>query len=362
MRVAEEAQAVQEQAIRRSDRAANAAMANWRRVDPASLDTSWSTIVGDITSVASAAMVANAASASRLTNALARADGMSGDVLVPESFSGIDGSGRSLATLLDGAIVTTKRGIAAGMSIPDAMIAGGSYLTVMLKTAMADVERSSSMAAAAGKGYVRYVRMVNPGACSRCAILAGSDRFRSNFERHPACRCSTVPVPSSGGSPDGLFDTPGDYFDSLSTAEQDRVFTQAGAESIRLGADPVKVVTARRGAVKSSMRSGVTYSPARLQRTPIGTDSTGSTIWGYRTVEGVRRGPLRGRPRLMPESIIALTDDPAMRRVLLRDAGYTRPIIRNQSNNDWIRELAAQQEADRRIAADFYRSKGIGVN
>jgi hypothetical protein len=269
-------------------------------------------------------------------------------------------------------VTTTKQAIAAGMSIPDALLTGGTYLTLMLKTAIADVERSASMTAATGKQYTRYVRLVNPGACSRCAILAGSDRFRSNFQRHPACRCSTVPV-KGDSVPDGLFGTPGDYFDSLSPAEQDRVFTKAGAEAIREGADPIKVVNARRGANRKRMDGGVTISPSRIQRSMIGRKPDGSPILGYVTVEGKsRRGAYGsaqqgvqrrrgGRPRLMPESIIELTDDVNMRRVLLRDAGYLEPPIRNLKDSSWITERAALAASDRVEANAFYRSVGVFV-
>ena len=368
MRVADEARAVQDRAISRTDRAANAALVAWRRVDAADLDGSWEAVAPRVDEVVAAAVVANAAAAARFTGRVAAADGMAGDVLIPEAFAGVDGSGRDMRSLLHGAVTTTKQAIGAGLSLAEALVAGGSYLSLMVKTAVADVERSASAAAATGKGYVRYVRLINPGACSRCAVLAGSDRFRSHFERHPGCRCSTVPV--AGGTPDGLFDSPSAYFESLSEAEQDRVFTQAGAEAIRLGADPTAVVNARRGASRSSMKPGAVYSPSRLQRSVIGQEKDGTPILGYVTVEGKTKrgtygraqrdlGASRARPRLMPESIISLTDDVQMRQVLLRDAGYTRPVIRDTGSNAWIREQGAQRATDRRIANDFYRSKGI---
>lgn len=369
MLIADEARATQDRAIRRSDRAANAALSKWRRVDPAALDQSWAAVAPDIAVVAFSAARANAAGAATLTSKIASADGMRGDVLVPDAFTGIDGSGRPLSSLLHGAVTTTKQAIAAGMSIPDAMMTGGTYLALMVKTALADVERSASMTAATGKGYVRYVRLVNPGACSRCAILAGSDQFRSNFQRHPACRCSTVPIVGTS-VPDGLFDTPGDYFDSLPTAEQDRVFTKSGAEAIRLGADPIKVVNARRGANRARMDGAVTFKPSRIQPKMIGRKPDGTPITGYVTTEGsTKRGAygrsrtgLNGRtPRLMPESIIDLTDDPEMRRILLRDAGYLNPPIRNLGDNRWIAERATQQARDHAAAIEFYRSLGIFV-
>jgi hypothetical protein len=372
---------VQDAAIRRSDRAANVAERAWRQVDADDLDASWARLEPVVLSAASAAVRANANASGRLTDRLAASDGLSGDVLVPDAFTGVDGSGRALASLLHGSVTTTKQAIAAGMSIPDALMSGGTYLTLMVKTAVADVERSASMTAAVGKQYTRYVRLVNPGACSRCAILAGSDRFSSNFQRHPACRCSTVPI--KDGVPDGMFGTPGDYFESLSPSEQERVFTKSGAEAIRLGADPIKVVNARRGANRKSMSPGTVISPSRIQRSLIGRKPDGTPIYGYVTVEGksrrgaygrtqvdlgvktVRKGRDRYRsavrPRLMPESIIELTNDPQMRRVLLRDAGYLDPPIRNLKDNSWIAEHAAIRARDRAEADAFYRSAGVWV-
>lgn len=382
MSVADDARAAQDRAIKRSDRAANVAAAKWRQMDVADLDSSWAATSGDLTMVAAAVARANAVGAARLTSKVAAADGMRGDVLVADSFTGIDGSGRPLGSLLTGALTTTKTALAAGMSIPEAMLTGGTYLTLMLKTALADVERSASMTAAVGKGYTRYVRLVNPGACSRCAILAGSDRFRSNFQRHPACRCSTVPIVGSS-VPGGLYDSAGDYFESLSASEQDRVFTKSGAEAIRLGSDPVKVVNARRGANRARMDSAITYGPSRIQPSMIGRRPDGTPIMGYVTTEGTTKRGLYGRaqaglgsgstrrtgsrygsttrPRLMPESIIGLTDDPRMRQVLLRDAGYLETPIRDLSNNNWIAERATQRARDRAAANEFYRSHGIFV-
>lgn len=376
MGVPREALAVQERAIQRSDRAAAIAVRLWRQIDGSDLDTSWEQVGPKVEDATTAAATANVRGAVSLTGRLATADGMAGDTVRAEAFAGVDGSGQPLGGALRGAVVTTKQAIAAGLSLPEALVAGGSYLTLMVKSVIADIERSGSMTAAVGKGYVRYVRLVNPGACSRCAIQAGSDRFSSNFQRHPACRCSTVPV-RGDAIPDGFIKTPGDYFDSLSLAEQDRVFTQAGAEAIRAGADPTAVVNGRRGANRKRMDGVKTYTPSRIQRSVIGRDKDGQPILGYVTTDGTTRRGVYGRaqerlgsavargrgrystvtrPRLMPESIVDLTDDPDTRRLLLRDAGYMRPDPRMD-----VRERWAQQQTDKAAADAFYRSKGIGV-
>lgn len=377
MGVAEDARSTQERAIRRSDKAANVSLRLWRQVDPSDIDGSWDVVGPRIADTATSAALANATAAGQLTERVARVDGVRGDALVPQAFAGVDGSGRSLLGLLHGAVTTTKEAIRSGLSLSDAMVTGGSYMTVMLKTAIADIERSASMAAATGKGYVKYVRLVNPGACSRCAILAGSDRFSTNFRRHPACKCSTVPV-RDNDFPEGLHATPGEYFDSLPASEQERVFTKAGAEAIRLGADPIGVVSARRG--MNTVRRDGTYSlkQSNLQRSLIGRNPDGTPIYGYVTVEGTTRRGSFGRtqerlgsttrkggryssvtrPRLMPESIIGLTENVDTRRLLLRDAGYLRA-SQNYSNPNWLQERYAQEARDRATADAFYRANGI---
>jgi hypothetical protein len=197
--------------------------------------------------------------------------------------------------------------------------------------------------------------------------------------------------------PDGLegrFASPTDYFESLSPAEQDRVFTKAGAEAIRAGADPITVVTARRGA------TGIDYSNAvldprtlpnsgrRLIKTVIGRDADGNPILGYVTGESTTvRGAFgrqaqiaaggtqrtsgaryrsTNRIRLMPETIIGLTDDIELRKVLLRDAGYLRyPITAADRTAPLGGGYVARRDelirTDRVEADAFYRGHGIAL-
>src|SRR5699024_7380691 len=100
--------------------------------------------------------------------------------------------------------------------------------------------------------YVRrgvgYVRMVNPGACDRCIILAG--KYYANnegFLRHPNCYCFHVQTNPKAAEAEGLITDPYDYFSSMSEEEQNKRFTKAGAQAIRDGADINQVVNAREG-------------------------------------------------------------------------------------------------------------------
>lgn len=381
------AQKFQDDAIRRSDAVTRRVLGLWRQVPVSDLDAGWAAVEPDIVAAVSAVTVQNAASSGVMVGKVGRGDRVaSGDVIVPNAFAGVDLSGRSSASLLHGAVTTTKQAIGAGMSQSSSFLAGSSYLSAMTKTLVADMARSSGGVAAAGRGYTRYVRVVNAGACTRCAILAGSDRFSKPFQRHPACRCTSVPVRDGEDVPDGLYASPREHFDALSEAEQNRIYGRAGAEAIRLGADPIQVVGARRGA------SGIFYSRAypaplksvrRMQRVPIGTRPDGTPIMGYTTIEGTSKRGVYGRiqrgldddfaragssrmstarrRRLMPESIMEATSDPDMRRTLLRDAGYLDLPKRDTSTNSWIGEHQRQRQLDRVAADTFYRSLGIDL-
>jgi hypothetical protein len=79
------------------------------------------------------------------------------------------------------------------------------------------------------------------------------------FQRHPGCRCTAAPITGEGKTlTRSRYHVAGRVLREPDPAEQDRVFTKAGAEAIRAGADPVSVVSARRGA------RGIDYSSAVL--------------------------------------------------------------------------------------------------
>jgi hypothetical protein len=153
-------------------------------------------------------------------------------------------------------------------------------------TGIADTARGSVQSGMQARPSVLgYVRMISGTACARCAILAGR-RYRSAvaFRRHKRCKCVNIPVAENT---DDWTTDPHRYFNALSRDEQDRVFTKAGAEAIRLGADMNQVVNAR---------AGITTAQAfgqQVQATTVGTTSRG--LAGQR---------LQGRiPRLLPDEI-----------------------------------------------------------
>lgn len=361
----------------------------WKRMDFDALDTSWAQVAPALLLQSNAAQLAAAKTSDRYVSSLSSAYGFDQDAArtIPQSFVGVDGSGRSMESLLHGAVTTTKEAIGSGFGRVQSLEAGAAFLASMMKTGLADLGRAADLTAATGKGYTHYVRVVNPGACQRCAILAGMDSFRNAFKRHPACKCTTAPVVMDGTiTPPGLHSSPDDYFESLSKAEQDRIFTKGGAEAIRSGAKVQDVVSARRGASGISTSRGIgrqttANSGRRMTRTRIGTDASGKPIMGYTTTEGTYRGNFRSnqnqigvgsrrvdgnrysaskRTRLMPESIVGMTDDLATRQLLLRDAGYLDYPIANTSTNAWIQQQQALRVSDRAAADAFYR--GLGIN
>lgn len=187
---------------------------------------------------------------------------------------------------------------------------------LMVATQIQDAARGAAGISIAARPRIGYVRMLNPPSCSRCAILAGRFyRFNEGFTRHPRCDCRHIPA-SEATSRD-LTTNPHAYFESLSEAEQDRIFTKAGARAIRDGADMNQVVNARRGMAKAQVGG------RKVLVTTEGTTARG--------VAGARLGDLRksgeryrrsGRPRVMPETIYEVAEDREDAIRLLRANGF----------------------------------------
>lgn len=365
----------------------------WRQMDFRNLDVSWARLAPAVVQQVSAAQFTLASGSDSYTNQITHASAQSQPkgAIVPEAFVGVDGAGRELAGTLEGAVTTTKTAISGGLGGTEAMQAGASYLAAIVKTLIADTSRSADLTAATARTYTYYVRVVGGSACSRCAILAGIRSGAEAFARHVSCQCTAAPVTETykdgdrfatydkSQVGDGLFDGPQEYFDSLSPEMQDKIFTQAGAQSIRDGADISRIVNARRGA------NGIGYSSARhgagtvpqprgtFQKTTIGYRPNGTPVQVYSTVEGTTvRGQfgraqrdfsdtqrLAGgrysttkRVRLMPESINVIAgDDLTLRQAFLRDAGYIDylPAHGRDAAGKWVQEITDQRAADRKL-------------
>lgn len=195
---------------------------------------------------------------------------------------------------------------------------------LMVATQLQDVAR-----AAVGIGIVTrpqvpgYVRMLNPPSCSRCVVQAGKwFKWNAGFERHPRCDCRHIPATEDTAG--DLRTDPNAYFESLSPAEQDRIFTNAGANAIRDGADIGRVVNARRGMSTAQINGRGWIPKGRLSSVQIGGREAFTT-----TESTTKRGlASRGRTgrnmqaRLMPETIYAVAEDRADALRMLALHGY----------------------------------------
>lgn len=325
-----------------ADRTARRLLRLWNKVPADALDLGWDQVAPEMGAIVSAAQVQAARYSTRYVNEAASLQSVKPlpGRLNPAAFGGVTREGRDVIPEMFSAITTAKSLIGRGVGPGVAMRSGAGYLSVLGGTFIHDAGRSADSTIAVTKGLISSVRVVQPGACSRCAILAGVIGYRTDFERHPRCRCTSMPL-REDEAPDGFFRSAEDYFESLSEAEQDRVFTRAGAESIRLGADPTRVVNARRGMYRTSVkRPDGTFAPAKLRPITIGRKADGSPLQVYATTEGntargqwgrrqlldTRRSEDRYRRtstlRLMPEQIMHMSSSPERARELLERYGY----------------------------------------
>lgn len=185
--------------------------------------------------------------------------------------------------------------------------------SLMVATQLKDLARMGAGTSMAARPNVTgYVRMIQAGACSRCAVLAGRRfKWNSGFERHPGCLCTHVPMGRRSNESE-LISHPDDYFESLPTAEslaerypdltvaarreaglysQEDIFTKSGARAIRDGADISQVVNVRSG------MSTATIGGRQALVSDVGTTARGSASRA-KTGRNMKQ-------RLMPESIYA---------------------------------------------------------
>ena len=336
------ASAHQDRLVAVSDEASRQTSLLWQRVGSGSLEAGWSAVAPEVERVVTTAQVAAAALSTRYVGAALGAQDGDADParVVPQAFGGVTREGRGVVPELYAAVTTTKSLISRGLGVGQAFQAGAAFMAVMTATLVRDAGRGADDALAVGRGSRFSVRVVQPGACSRCAILAGVRGYRVDFERHPGCRCTSMPL-FDDETPSGFFRDTADYFNSLSEAEQARVFTKAGAEAIRLGADPAKVVNARRGMyTQAKKHPDGTFGPARLKPVQIGVSADGSPLMVYATTEGTTARGMWGRGqsdltkngmdryrrsrtlRLMPEQIMSMASTPERARDLLQRYGY----------------------------------------
>jgi hypothetical protein len=321
----------------------------WHLLDPSDLTGSWKAQIGPrMVQSVTAGQLASAALADDYVDAVVAAEGANparAGRVRPSAFAGLAADGRALDSLLYLSVITTKQGVGSGLAMEDALMRGLRQALMLSSSEVTQAGRGAVGASMAGKRTIQgYVRVVQPPACSRCVILAGKEfGWNSGFQRHPKCDCvhlpttliargqhrgrvgsdSFTPTARPGTGAPGFID-PQAYFNRLSRAEQDRVFTAAGAQAIREGGDMGQVVNARRG-----MYTTTTYG-RRVQATREGATARGS-FYRQERARDIARGRVPadiGRsyrltsPRLLPEQIFELAESRDEAIAMLRRFGY----------------------------------------
>lgn len=308
----------------------------WRRMRP---EGRWSEqyredVGPKLAAVAVAAQMAAARDAdnyvAEVLNELAFGPETAPGVLDVRGFAGVAGDGRRVETLLEQAVVKAGQALGAAATLREdfqaatveALAEAERWLEMATETLVADAARAAEDAAMAQRPWLDgWVRMINPPCCSRCAVLSGKFYlFNEGFPRHPRCDCYHVPAPSDTTRVRDLIDinSPDRYFESLTELEQDRIFTKAGAQAVRNGADVSQVVNARRGMTtvgetKTQRRiiDGEEFV-VNLRRRSLAFPGGLATTTEGTTRRGLgsrRRTGRNAEARLMPETIFKIASD-----------------------------------------------------
>lgn len=232
-------------------RANKAGQDAWQQVDSKNIRESWRYISGLLAiSLATAQEEAAWLGASYGAQTLA-AQGLYSPPdgwVNPAAFGGYSTNGVPLEQSLYAAAPSALRRIANGASVSSALSSGQLLVGQIAQSMVVESGRQSAGVDTYVRQRVGYIRMVNPGACDRCVILAG--KYYANnegFLRHPRCQCIHVQTNAKAAQDEGLIADPYEYFNSLPEEQQDKRFTKAGAQAIRDGADINQVVNSRKG-------------------------------------------------------------------------------------------------------------------
>lgn len=254
----------------------------------------------------------------------------------PSPLVGVAGDGRPLDSLLYGSVIRAKAAAAVDPSHPvvvrDAWAESGrAAMLLRMQTAVADASRAATGLETVARPKVRYTRLLVGSSCSRCAILAGrSYKAATAFLRHPGCDCRHIPCGETSGHKPETLDVRA-YFNTLTEAEQNKKFTNAGAQAIRDGADPEQVVNARRGAGLNFASGKITDAEAeairkgRKRARAALTTTEGTTRRGRAYRAGRHKGSTSPPQRLMPEAIYQSARSREETIELLTRHGYITP-------------------------------------
>lgn len=253
-------------------------------------------------------------------------------LLVPEEFAGVMPDGDPLDMIPRAVANRVKERLATGSQPLQAWQAGGELLATIVQTALSDSSRMAKAVAGLARPRTLYVRMLRPPSCSRCAILAGKRGYWTQpFQRHPLCDCTQVPVAQGTDVTfTGPAFDPKAYFHSLDTRQQDKLFTRAGSEAIREGADPAAVINAA---------SGMTSAGDKFTR--AGASRRGQAMRYYLGTDKVPRGVPMFDRLSVPQIIKQTAGDPQRRIAQLYRHGYLRTVEPGQRISTVLREVGS---------------------
>ena len=280
------------------------ALAAWGEVAPGAISETWEPLLPTVTVAVTSAQISAAESSLVSYRDMAVKTGqyrLPRAFVDPDSVAGESSDGGDLEAALYVPAIRAKQAISAGAAPAPAMKAVQSEFRMLVGSLVADSGRKAATALNATRFTGGYVRMLNPPSCSRCAILAGRwFRWNDGFQRHPQCDCVHIPAKSGDWARDeGFVSDPYEYFESLSEADQARLFGKSNARAIRDGADIFQVENAKRGMAID------------------GQTTTASTS---------KRGIYRGRgPRLTPDAIYRTAGTRTNALKMLEEYGYVLP-------------------------------------
>ena len=169
------------------------------------LDSSWANIGRRVALLTASAQLGSARNGIEYVSTALESQGTPVQAearIQPRAFAGLASDGRRLESLLYSAVIHART--AKVDSLPERLKVGGLWLDRIVQTQVADAGRDASKVAMTVRPRVRYVRIVSPPCCQRCAATVGEDRtFSRPFQRHPGCDC--IMLPQTVANPDAAW-------------------------------------------------------------------------------------------------------------------------------------------------------------
>lgn len=230
----------------------------------------------------------------------------------PEMFAGVSSAGFPISEPLVATLDYVVPAPVAPLPAPWWQSTDGAQLGAAAARLVEGIVKDTGRAAfqaelVASDRYSRYVRVLVPPSCQRCAVTAGKiSHQREAFDRHPpTCDCQNWPADSwDEAHSAGLVASPQEAY----ARGQIRDLTEAQRQAIEAGGDISKIINANSGMQTSSRE----LFGHRVRATSYGT--TKRSLWR-------KQNPTR-LVRLTPQSIYDIATDDADALRLLGVYGY----------------------------------------